>query len=97
LRHAKASEVELLLIKRDYLAILRIQDNGQGFNMEEEKSTSYGLKNIVERAVEIGCTYKIVSVPGEGTIVEVKVPLGKNGDSTVVEKEQIKDSDKESY
>lgn len=77
LRHAKATEVELLLIARDQLAILRIQDNGLGFNMEGDKTTSYGLRNIAERAVEIGCTYKIVSVPDEGTIVEVKVPLKK--------------------
>lgn len=76
LRHSKATEVELLLIARDNVGILRIQDNGQGFNMEEDKTTSYGLKNIAERAVEIGCINKIVSVPGEGTIVEVKVPLG---------------------
>ncbi len=75
LRHAKASEVELLLIARDNVGILRIQDNGEGFNIEEDKATSYGLRNIAERAVEIGCSYKIVSVPGEGTIVEVKVPL----------------------
>ncbi len=77
LRHAKASEVELLLVERDDYAILRIQDNGRGFNSESEKSTSYGLKNIAERAVEIGCQYKIVSVPGEGTIVEIKVPQKK--------------------
>ncbi|MEG0448593.1 MAG: sensor histidine kinase [Lysinibacillus sp.] len=77
LRHAKASEVELLLVARDDLAILRIQDNGLGFYIEADKSTSYGLNNIAERAVEIGCTYKIVSVPNEGTIVEVKVPLQK--------------------
>lgn len=77
LRHAKASEVELLLVARDDLAILRIQDNGLGFDVEADKSTSYGLQNIAERAVEIGCMYKIVSVPGEGTIVEVKIPLQK--------------------
>ncbi|MEO4053302.1 sensor histidine kinase [Solibacillus sp. CAU 1738] len=77
LRHAKASVVELLLIARDDYAILRIQDNGLGFDNENDKSTSYGLKNIAERAVEIGCLYKIVSVPGEGTIVEVKVPRKK--------------------
>lgn len=77
LRHAKASEVELLLVARDDLAILRIQDNGLGFDVEADKSTSYGLQNIAERAVEIGCMYKIVSVPGEGTIVEVKIPLHK--------------------
>ncbi|SOC38217.1 sensor histidine kinase [Ureibacillus acetophenoni] len=76
LRHSKATEVELTLIAPDNVAILRIQDNGRGFNVEEDnQTTSYGLKNIAERAVEIGCIYKIVSVPGEGTIVEVKVPL----------------------
>lgn len=77
LRHAKASVMELLFIARDELAILRIQDNGLGFDMNGEKTSSYGLRNIAERAVEIGCTYKIVSVPNEGTIVEVKVPLKK--------------------
>lgn len=85
LRHAKATEVELLLVERDGLAILRIQDNGRGFDMNEATaSTSYGLKNIAERAVEIGCKYKIVSVPGEGTIVEVKVPLKKVSDELEV-------------
>lgn len=83
LRHAKATEVELLLIARDQIGILRIQDNGRGFNVEEDKTTSYGLKNIAERAVEIGCTYKIVSVPDEGTIVEVKVPLKKKSNYRV--------------
>ena len=77
LRHAKASEVELLFIARDQWAILRIQDNGLGFDVDGDKTSSYGLRNIAERAVEIGCTYKIVSVPDEGTIVEVKVPLTK--------------------
>lgn len=77
LRHAKATEVELLFIERDQLAILRIQDNGLGFDIDGDKTSSYGLRNIAERAVEIGCTYKIVSVPNEGTIVEVKVPITK--------------------
>lgn len=85
LRHSKAKEVELLLVEREDMAIFRIQDNGVGFNIEEDKSTSYGLKNIAERAVEIGCKYKIVSVPGEGTIVEVKVPLKKNSENEVTE------------
>ncbi|MEL3960678.1 sensor histidine kinase [Lysinibacillus endophyticus] len=87
LRHSKATEVELLLVARDNFGILRIQDNGQGFNMEEDKSTSYGLKNIAERAVEIGCTYKIVSVPDVGTIVEVKVPLKTNIESDELDTE----------
>ncbi|MCP2033807.1 two-component system vancomycin resistance sensor histidine kinase VraS/NarL family two-component system sensor histidine kinase LiaS [Planomicrobium sp. HSC-17F08] len=75
LRHSKATEVHILFIERDDFAILRIQDNGVGFESEQSKSTSYGLKHIEERAIEIGATSKIVSVPSEGTIVEVKVPI----------------------
>ncbi|RNF40122.1 sensor histidine kinase [Planococcus salinus] len=75
LRHSKATEVHILFVERDDFAILRIQDNGVGFASEQSKSTSYGLKHIEERAIEIGATSKIVSVPSEGTIVEVKVPI----------------------
>ena len=75
LRHSGATEVYILFIERDNFAILRIQDNGVGFESEQSKSTSYGLKHIEERAIEIGATSKIVSVPSEGTIVEVKVPI----------------------
>ena len=39
-----------------------------------DKSGSYGLQNVKERAIEIGGTCKIVSVPSQGTIVEVKLP-----------------------
>lgn len=77
LRHAKATEIEMLFVLRAERAILRIQDNGIGFKHEEraQKTTSYGLQNMVDRAVEIGCVCKIVSVPGDGTIVEVQIPL----------------------
>lgn len=86
LRHSKATEVHILFIERDNFAILRIQDNGVGFESEQSKSTSYGLKHIEERAIEIGATSKIVSVPSEGTIVEVKVPIErkKTHDSNLV-------------
>lgn len=80
LRHAKASEMELHFIERDQFAILRIQDNGLGFDVDGDKMSSYGLRIIAERAVEIGCTYKIVSIQDQGTIVEVKVPLKREGD-----------------
>lgn len=77
LRHAKATEIDMLFVLRAERAILRIQDNGVGFRAEEraQKTTSYGLQNMVDRAIEIGCVCKIVSVPGDGTIVEVQIPL----------------------
>ncbi|MEY8755873.1 sensor histidine kinase [Peribacillus frigoritolerans] len=75
LRHAKANSLEVLLIVRDGMIILRITDDGIGFNVEESKTGSYGLQNMHERAVELGGTMQIVSVPKKGTKLEVKIPL----------------------
>ena len=77
LRHARATEVDVLFIERDHLAIFRVQDNGVGFKENDGKGGSYGLQNVKERAIEIGGTCKIVSVPSQGTIVEVKIPARK--------------------
>ncbi len=77
LRHANASEVDILFVERDGLAIFRVQDNGVGFMKDEGNAGSYGLHHIQERAIEMGGTSKIVSVPSQGTIVEVKVPVEK--------------------
>ena len=77
LRHAQATEVDVLFVERDGLAILRVQDNGVGFKDSDGKGGSYGLQNVKERAIEIGGTCKIVSVPSQGTIVEVKLPARK--------------------
>lgn len=82
LRHAKASELEVLLIKRDELIILRVVDDGIGFDPEESRAGSYGMQNMYERAVEIGGTMKIVSVKNKGTRLEVKVPIiSKKGET----------------
>ncbi|MGE7879062.1 sensor histidine kinase [Peribacillus muralis] len=79
LRHAKASSLEVLLIVRDGLIIFRITDDGIGFNTEDSKAGSYGLQNMHERAVELGGTMQLVSVPNKGTKLEVKIPLIHTG------------------
>ncbi|WP_042357003.1 sensor histidine kinase [Bacillus rubiinfantis] len=78
LRHAKAASLDVKLIKRDHLVIMRVVDDGVGFEMEEEKAGSYGMQNMNERALEIGGALKIVSVKNQGTRLEVKVPLVEN-------------------
>jgi NarL family two-component system sensor histidine kinase LiaS len=80
LRHAKANVLEVLLIKRDDLVILRIVDDGIGFEVEAAKAGSYGMQNMHERALEIGGTLKVISVKNKGTRLEVKVPVRINGD-----------------
>jgi NarL family two-component system sensor histidine kinase LiaS len=80
LRHAKANKLEVLMIKRDDLVILRIVDDGIGFEVNETKAGSYGMQNMHERALEVGGTLKIISVKNKGTRLEVKVPVMMNGD-----------------
>ena len=80
LRHSKASQVEVLLIKRDGFIILRVTDDGVGFDVDEQKAGSYGLQNMYERAVEIGGNLKIVSLKSKGTRLEVKIPVVSEGE-----------------
>ncbi|KYD10144.1 sensor histidine kinase [Heyndrickxia sporothermodurans] len=83
LRHAKASTMELLLIKLEQFVLLKIIDDGIGFEMGKEKAGSYGLQNIRERAAEIGGTIKMISLPTKGTSIEVRVPIIKEKDEVV--------------
>ncbi|MGN7942594.1 sensor histidine kinase [Virgibacillus sp. 6R] len=76
LRHAKATTLDVLLIKRDDFVIMRVSDDGVGFEVDNEgKTGSYGMQNMYERAIEIGGTIKVVSLKNKGTRLEVKVPV----------------------
>ncbi|WEG13028.1 sensor histidine kinase [Pullulanibacillus sp. KACC 23026] len=75
LRHAKASSVQLRLNRVNQQLYLKIIDDGVGFRPENRKASSYGLSSIEERVTEIGGVFEIVSLPGKGTQIEVKVPI----------------------
>lgn len=57
--------------------LLSIEDNGVGFSDEENRKSSYGLSHMEERAREMGGTFKILSVEGKGTRLEVIIPIKK--------------------
>ncbi|WP_217585934.1 sensor histidine kinase [Lentibacillus saliphilus] len=81
LRHANASSLDVTLMKRDNWVILRVIDDGVGFIVNDVNSGSYGLENMRERALEVGGTFKLISLPNQGTRLEVKVPaLTEEGD-----------------
>ncbi|MCR2820879.1 sensor histidine kinase [Lederbergia panacisoli] len=75
LRHAKASLLEVNLKQINQVVFLKVMDNGQGFDVENAKSGSYGLTNIKERAAEIGGSVKLISILGKGSNIEVKIPI----------------------
>lgn len=82
LRHAKASSLEVYLKQVDKSIMLRMIDDGVGFDSEVPRVGSYGLNNIQERVTSMGGTCKIISFKGKGTSVEIRVPMleesGKN-------------------
>src|SRR5699024_7130443 len=78
LRHAKASELEIYLHLIDQNVLLRVIDDGQGFDQKsQEKAGSYGLLNVRERIASLGGTVKVISFVGQGTSAEIKVPVIK--------------------
>lgn len=77
LRHAKAHHLEVRLRKIESFAILKVIDDGVGFDTKIRKAGSYGLGSMQERVNEIGGTLKIISLPNKGTQIEIKVPLQK--------------------
>ena len=81
LRHAKASRLDIYIVKHEQSVIMRVIDDGKGFDTTSAKAGSYGLQNMRERALEIGGTFKIISFPNQGTRVEVRVPIVNVGDS----------------
>ena len=78
-KHAEASLVELSLSFEDDAIKLRITDNGVGFDPAAVRSTSvdggFGLRGLQERARLLGGWLKIESAPGQGTIMEIEVPI----------------------
>ena len=66
-KHAKASQVEINLIKEATAIKLRIHDDGLGFDPKQILSGHYGLSMMREHAEAVGAFLSIKSKPGQGT------------------------------
>ncbi|GKS13591.1 sensor histidine kinase LiaS [Paenibacillus chitinolyticus] len=80
LRHSKATRLELRMQQKSGWVRLLIRDNGVGFDLDEEKQTSYGLSTMRERVNEIGGSLQLVTAPGSGTRIEIRVPIMTEGE-----------------
>jgi PAS domain S-box-containing protein len=75
-RHAQASRVKVRLRSEAGYLVLRIEDNGRGMSPAVlNHPMSIGLAGMRERAHLLGGHFQIVSQPGAGTTVEVRLPL----------------------
>lgn len=79
-KHAKPTQVTVIMERRGDNVILIIEDNGAGFEPSNEKLPSesgkgLGLVGMRERASLVGGGVEIESAPGKGTTIYVTVPF----------------------
>jgi signal transduction histidine kinase len=73
-RHSHAKQVDISLDFSDTDLAVKIEDDGQGFDLGH-KPNGIGLRTIIDRADEIGGQARVKSAPGKGTIILIDLPL----------------------
>jgi len=76
LKHAGATLLELRLVYGSGELLLEIRDNGSGFDPAAalaEEAGHFGLPSFRGRAAAIGGAVEILSRPGQGTLIRVRI------------------------
>lgn len=79
-KHSGARNVRVLLVASHPFVILRVEDDGQGFDTQSRSlpqsgEQGMGLVSMRERARLIGARMSIRSTPGSGTRLMVEFPV----------------------
>ncbi|PUV25623.1 MULTISPECIES: tetratricopeptide repeat-containing sensor histidine kinase [Sphingobacterium] len=76
LKHAEASNIIIQLSVYNERLHITIEDDGKGFDIEKiDLQHSAGMHNIQSRLSFLHGDMKIMSAPGEGTTIEIEMPL----------------------
>jgi PAS domain S-box-containing protein len=77
IKHSRASRADVLLDASVQTVSLTIYDNGIGFDSSKGVgSGGIGIISMRERALMLGGTFDLLSSPGQGTLIAVRVPTG---------------------
>ncbi|MFP3854785.1 MAG: sensor histidine kinase [Anaerolineales bacterium] len=75
-KHASASLARIEWNLDDHWVLLRIRDDGCGFEPDSVPAISrHGLRIMKERAELLGADFQLSSRPGDGTSITVRLPL----------------------
>jgi signal transduction histidine kinase len=74
-KHAEANSVSILLVRRDAMLTVVLEDDGRGFDTDTVKSDSLGLDGMRERAALHDGRLTVETAKGAGTTLRVEVPL----------------------
>ena len=75
LKHAFATQVAISLEQESNQIILKVQDDGCGFQ-SSQASRGLGLGGMAERAARMGGNLEIESAAGKGTLIKAVIPVG---------------------
>jgi signal transduction histidine kinase len=78
LRHSGAAHVDVALERRGQGAVLRVTDDGRGFEPDAVRRAGrhLGLVSMRDRADGVGGSLTVESAPGKGAVIEMEVPGG---------------------
>jgi signal transduction histidine kinase len=74
-KHAHATTVSILLVRRDGRVMAIVEDDGRGFDPAEARADGLGLVGMRERAGLVGGRLTIEAAAGAGTTIAVEVPV----------------------
>ncbi|MDX1913851.1 MAG: sensor histidine kinase, partial [Saprospiraceae bacterium] len=75
-KHARAASVAVDLFHKEHFIVLKIEDDGIGYNFEEARAKgSMGLLNILSRANALGGEFFAEKRKPHGSVAWVKVPV----------------------
>jgi signal transduction histidine kinase len=75
-KHSGAAQARIELRCSSSATVLRVHDDGHGFDVSSRWDASYGLRSMAERAELVGGRLTVTSRPGVGTTVTATVPSG---------------------
>ncbi|BCG03510.1 serine/threonine protein kinase (plasmid) [Paraburkholderia sp. PGU19] len=73
-RHAAANEVVITLERAPDGCLLEVRDDGLGFDVLATRKRSFGLAGMEERVLMLGGLIDVISSPGAGTTIKVRLP-----------------------
>jgi signal transduction histidine kinase len=73
-KHARPRAIHLSLEADTEHLVLRVSDDGKGFDPAQPFPGHLGLRSMRERATAVGGTLEVESTPGAGTRVQARVP-----------------------
>jgi len=75
MKHSAATKIRVSFDFERSHVLVRIEDNGSGFDPAEKRAKGNGLVNIHRRTTDLGGEIEICSSRGQGTSLKIRVPL----------------------